>query len=110
MTIATETHILLQAAGDPALAALAVAGSTPGRLSVDSAHGELAKVVGGYTYDPAAGLRQAADIATGFLPGEAEWAKPPLLSNWTIEPLPGGPVQTVSRYYRVGSRLGKNRP
>ncbi|MHA6730194.1 hypothetical protein [Devosia sp. A369] len=54
MTIATETRTLIQAAleGDPALASLAVAGSTPDTLSVHIAHGTPAKSIGGSTYDP----------------------------------------------------------
>lgn len=86
-----------------------------------------------------AGLREAARIAAGFVPGEAELAGAPLLSNWAVEAQPAGTVRlvgvvsghpfirdgwcttsvvlaadmdagwvrTVSRYYRLGPRLGE---
>jgi hypothetical protein len=89
----------------------------------------------------AAGLREAARIATGFAPGEAELAGAPLLSHWAVETQPGGTgrfvgivtghpsipdgwcttsivlvvdidagwARTVSRYYRLGPKLGKVR-
>lgn len=54
MTIATETRILIEAAlaGDPTLASLAVAGTSPETLSVTIAHGVLAKSIGGCSYSP----------------------------------------------------------
>lgn len=89
----------------------------------------------------AAGLREAARIGAGFVPGEVELAEAPLLTSWIIEPLPGGLLRlvgvvsghplirdgwcttspliaadsdagwarTVSRYYRLGARLGEVR-
>lgn len=38
----------------------------------------------------AAGLRGAARIKSGFVPGSAELAGAPLLSHWVVEPVPGG--------------------
>lgn len=87
----------------------------------------------------AAGLREAARIDAGFVPGEAELADAPLLSNWCAELQPSGLVRlvgivtghpfiadgwcttspvlaadtaanwvrTVSRYYRLGPKLGE---
>lgn len=87
----------------------------------------------------AAGLREAARIRSGFVPGEAELADAPLLSGWAVQPLAAGLVRlvgfvsghpllpdgcittsailaadeqagwsrTVSRYYRLGPRLGE---
>jgi hypothetical protein len=87
----------------------------------------------------AAGLREAARIRSGFVPGEAELADAPLLSGWAVQPLTNGLVRlvgfvsghpllpdgcvttsailaadeqagwarTVSRYYRLGPRLGE---
>lgn len=43
----------------------------------------------------AAGLREAARIAAGFVPGEAELAGAPLLSHWAVEAQPGGLVRLV---------------
>lgn len=89
----------------------------------------------------AAGLRDAARIAAGFVPGEAELASAPLLSNWAVEAQFGGTLRlvgvvsghpsipdgwcttsvvlaadtdagwarTVSRYYRLGPKLGEIR-
>lgn len=89
----------------------------------------------------AAGLREAARIAAGFVPGEAELAGAPLLSSWIVEVQPGGLIRlvgsvsghptisdgwcttsvvlaadetagwarTVSRYYRLGPKLGEVR-
>ncbi|MBU1334477.1 MAG: hypothetical protein KJ944_11745 [Alphaproteobacteria bacterium] len=54
MNIATETRILIEAAlaGDPDLASLAVAGSSPETLSVRVAPGVPAKSIGGSSYSP----------------------------------------------------------
>lgn len=54
MTIATETRTLIEAAlaGDPALASLAVAGSSPETLSVHVAPGVPAKSIGDTSYSP----------------------------------------------------------
>lgn len=56
MTIAAETRRLVEAAlsGDPALASLAVAGSSPTTLAVHIAPGLPAKAIGGYSYSPQA--------------------------------------------------------
>ncbi|MGB3337167.1 MAG: DUF6634 family protein [Devosia sp.] len=43
----------------------------------------------------AAGLREANRIAAGFAPGEAELAGAPMLSDWAVEPQPGGIVRMV---------------
>ncbi|KFC68200.1 hypothetical protein FF80_01924 [Devosia sp. LC5] len=87
----------------------------------------------------AAGLREAARIRAGAVPGAAELANAPLLTGWAVQPMPGGLVRlvgfasghpllqdgcittsailaadeqagwvrTVSRYYRLGPRLGE---
>ena len=54
MNIATETRILIEAAlaGDPDLASLAVAGSSPETLSVHVAPGVPTKSIGGSSYSP----------------------------------------------------------
>lgn len=89
----------------------------------------------------AAGLREAARIAAGYVPNEADLAGAPLLSNWAVEAQFGGLVRlvgvvtghpslrdgwcttsivlaadeeagwarTVSRYYRLGPKLGEVR-
>lgn len=87
----------------------------------------------------AAALKEVARIRDGFLPGPAELADAPILSHWSVEPLPGGMIcligevaghpkladgwcttsvvlaadladgwiRTVSRYYRLGPKLGE---
>jgi hypothetical protein len=54
MIIALETRLLIEAAlaGDPALASLAVAGSSPETLAVDIAPGVPARSIGGCSYSP----------------------------------------------------------
>lgn len=86
-----------------------------------------------------AGLREAARIAAGYVPSEADLAGAPLLSHWVIElqdhdlirlvgVVSGHPsvpdgwcttsivlaanedagwARTVSRYYRLGPKLGE---
>lgn len=86
----------------------------------------------------AAGLREAARIRSGVVPGAADLAAAPLLTGWAVQPMPGGlfrlvgfvsghPLlqdgcittsailaadeqagwaRTVSRYYRLGPKLG----
>lgn len=41
----------------------------------------------------AAGLREAARLKAGFVPGETELAGAPLLSHWVVEPVSGGLVR-----------------
>lgn len=87
----------------------------------------------------AAGPREAARIAAGFVPGETELANAPLLSSWVVEAQFGGAAhligmvsghpsvpdgwcttsvvlavdvdagwtRTLSRYYRLGPKLGE---
>lgn len=43
----------------------------------------------------AAGLREAARIAAGFVPGETELADAPLLSNWVAEAPFGGNLRLI---------------
>lgn len=89
----------------------------------------------------AAGLREAARVAAGYVPNETDLAGAPLLSGWAVEPqepdlirlvgiVTGHPsipdgwcttsivlaadeeagwARTVSRYYRLGPRLGEVR-
>lgn len=54
MSIVMETRFLIEAAlaGDPALASLAVTGSTPETLSADIAPGVPARWIGGCSYSP----------------------------------------------------------
>lgn len=54
MTIAIETRIVIEATlvGDPALASLAIAGSSPQTLTAHIAPGLPAKSIGGSTYSP----------------------------------------------------------
>ncbi len=54
MTIVTETRILIETAlaGDPALASLVIAESSPETLTVNIARGIPAKSIGGSTYSP----------------------------------------------------------
>jgi hypothetical protein len=85
----------------------------------------------------AAGLRELARIKDGFTPGEAELSASPILSHWTIELSSGGLLYligeisghprladgwcttsavlvadveagTISRYYRLGPKLGES--
>ena len=42
-----------------------------------------------------AGLREAARIAEGFVPGEAELAGAPVLSHWAVQAQPGGTVRLI---------------
>ena len=42
-----------------------------------------------------AGLREAERIKAGFVPGEAQLADAPLLTDWVAQPLPGGLVRFV---------------
>lgn len=43
----------------------------------------------------AAGLREAARIRSGYVPGEAELADAPLLAGWAVQPMPGGLFRLV---------------
>lgn len=43
----------------------------------------------------AAGLHEAARIAEGFQPGEAELSDAPLLTGWEILPVPGGALTLI---------------
>jgi len=43
----------------------------------------------------AAGLREAARIEAGFVPGDTELAEAPMLTHWAVEPLSGGFMRLV---------------